>query len=197
LLVILSFLAFSQPQPTAPIPGTPGEGRLKIFVLQGNGAINNVKSGLSTAPVVEVRDLNDRPLEGVTVTFEVPASGPGAFFPQGKFSLTTRTDANGQAGATGFAANPQTGKFNIKVTATLGSDSTTVEIAQTNSNTLFAIDSRKKSGISKKTWWIIAGVAAAGLTVGLVLSTRGGGSTSNPGVTITANPGPIVIGGPK
>ena len=42
-------------------------GSLKIVVIEGEGALNNIRSRTATQPVVEVRDENDRPVEGAEV----------------------------------------------------------------------------------------------------------------------------------
>src|SRR5579872_7223133 len=92
-LVFPGWAAAQQPQqpPQAPPPpkSAPGPASqpavlpnsLKILVLEGNGAVNNVEQGLATAPVIEVRDRDDRPVEAATVVFRVLPSGPGGFFP--------------------------------------------------------------------------------------------------------------------
>jgi hypothetical protein len=200
----LVFPLFSQTPPKAESSRPPRNQTLKIFVLQGEGAINDIRTGASTFPVVEVRDKDDRPMEGATVTFELPSSGPSALFPNGKLTLTARTNSQGQAGATGFLANDFPGQFKIKVTASIGSQSGTVSITQTNSTKQFAMDTPKRKGISKK-WWIIAGIAVAGGVAGGLLATRGGStaaatttmSTAPAPVSIIVVPGPIAIGGPK
>ena len=51
--------------------------RLRIIVIQGEGAINNIAIGSGREPVVEVRDGEDRPLAGAKVTFTLPDTGPG------------------------------------------------------------------------------------------------------------------------
>jgi hypothetical protein len=195
----LLFPLFSQTQqPTGTTSQQRRNQSLKIFVLQGEGAINDIRTGASTAPVIEVRDQNDQPVEGATVTFELPSSGPSALLQNGKLNLTTRTNAQGQAGATGFIANDQTGQFKIKVAVSFGTQSAATVITQTNSTRQFALSSRKQKGISKK-WWILAGAVAAGAATGGVLATRGGSTAvvALPTATITPFPGPVVVGGPK
>ncbi len=56
---------------------------ITIQIVEGQGAINNVKRGAAFEPVVEVRDQQGTPLVGATVTFTLPAVGPSATFPDG------------------------------------------------------------------------------------------------------------------
>jgi hypothetical protein len=164
---------------------------LRIFVLEGHNAINSVEMGLATPPVVEVRDRDDRPVEAATVVFRLPANGPGGFFPDQQLSKTVLTNVQGQAMASGLIPNQSTGRFKIHVTATAGNRTVETDITQTNTGKQFA-----PSGIEtvhkKMTWWkwTIIGGAAAGLTIGIILATRGGSSPP----TITITPGPVTIG---
>src|SRR5450631_2683960 len=60
---------------------------LRIRVLEGENAINSISQGQSIPPVAEVRDQNDMPVEGATVVFTLPESGPGGSFPGGRASF--------------------------------------------------------------------------------------------------------------
>jgi hypothetical protein len=179
------------PQQPAMLPGS-----LKVLILEGQGAINSIGKELATPPVVEIRDLDDRPMEAATVVFRLPPTGPSGFFPGRQLSKTMMTTVQGQAIASGLVPNHITGRFKIHVTATAGARMGEADIVQTNTPNQFA--AAYESRHHKLTWWkwAIIGGAAAGATIGIILATRGGGSTpasSNPTVTIT--PGPITIGG--
>jgi hypothetical protein len=161
--------------------------------LEGNNAFNSIPLGRSVAPVVEVRDANEFPVEGATVIFTLPAAGPSGVFPGDRKSLTTRSDARGQATAA-FMATGAPGKFRIQVTATLGNRKGETSIDQTNTTNAYIGPTIAKKRWYKKwqTWAIIGAAAGAGTAVAL---TRGGGSSSSStGVTITSG-GPV-FGGP-
>jgi hypothetical protein len=177
-----------------PPPLPPAE-TLKIFVLEGQGAINNIRTRTFVPPIVEVRDINDRPVEGASVLFELPQAGPGGIFPGQQRSLTVKSNAQGQAVATGFQANDQPGRFNIKVTATYRNQAGRATIAQTNSERMFAVEEKPRTGWSWKRWLIIGGLAG-GATAGIMLATGNGGSAATPG-QITLIPGTVSIGGPR
>src|SRR5438477_4651849 len=58
------------PQAAASEPMLPGT--LKILILEGQNAINSTERGMATAPIVEVRNQDDRPVEAASVTFRLP-----------------------------------------------------------------------------------------------------------------------------
>ena len=170
----------------------PGGGQLTILVLRGDHVVNNTRSQIATAPVVEVRDSNQLPVEGATVTFQLPLSGPGGFFFGSQTTQTTKTNGRGQAAANNFGVNNQTGEFKIKVTATLGGATATTYVSQTNSATKYAAVAPPRA--HHITWWEVAIVAGAGAGIALGLLTRSSGSGSTPQpVTITT--GGITITG--
>ena len=179
----------AQPQvPLAPIPTVEN---LKVLVLEGQGSINNTTSHIGVQPVVEVRDENDRPVEGAKVIFRLPPSGPGGSFAGNSLTFNSSSNAQGQAGAMGFVPNGEQGRFDIHVTATYQNRIGEVTISQTNSLNTLAIlppTKPKKSIWRNKYLWIGVGAAVAvGVTLALVL----GNSNSTKAVTIT--PGAVTI----
>lgn len=171
----------------------PEGGGLKIVVLKGEGAVNNIKARTATPPVVEVRDVEDKPVAGVEVVFQLPAGGPGAVFNGWMRTQTARTDAQGQAEAQGMTPNDQAGRFNIKVTATQGKKTASVVVAQSN-----AVGSSAEARGSRKTLWIVLGVAAVAAIAGGVAATRGDSTAAAPTkVPITISPGPVTVAGPR
>src|SRR5689334_25149534 len=53
---------------------------LKVIVLQGQHSVNDTNHHIGVQPVIEVRDDNDLPVEGASVVFRLPPSGPGGMF---------------------------------------------------------------------------------------------------------------------
>lgn len=171
-----------------------GSSGLKIVVLKGEGAVNNIKARTATAPVVQVNDQNDKPIVGAEVVFQLPAAGPGAVFNGWMRTQTARTDAQGQAAAQGMTPNDEPGRFNIKVTATQGTRSTSLVVAQ--SNAVGGVNG--KQARSHKTLYTILGLAAVGAIAGGIAGTRGG-STAAPVQTtpISVTPGPVTVAAPR
>jgi len=192
----------SQGSAPAPAPAKPQES-LKVFVLEGQGAVNFIPDQRAHTPVVEVRDENDMPVEGASVVFELPESGPGGQFPGGGRSMTVKTVPGGQAAAP-FTVNQQAGPFQIKVTATIGDKIGRAVISQTNSLTppLPAQNQKKKSRwLTTRKLVLLSSAAAAAILVA-VLVTRDSGSSkpasaSAPPPTIIISPGSPTFGGPR
>jgi hypothetical protein len=165
--------------------------RLRIIPLEVNNAVNYIPLLTATPPVVEVRDENERPLEGAAVTFRLPASGPGANFGETKTTQTGVTDARGQVGVTGYTLNKQPGRFVIEVTATHEGRTGRLLMTQTNSAEKLPPEVAGNRG-SGKLKWILLGVAAgAGASLGIYFGTRGNTAP------ISVGTGPVVIGGPR
>src|SRR5579863_1959384 len=67
----------------------------RIEIVEGDGAINNIRLHRAKEPVVRVVDSDGQPLPNVAVTFQVPATGAGGVFGDGHPSLSVMTDASG------------------------------------------------------------------------------------------------------
>jgi hypothetical protein len=175
--------------------------KLRVLVLEGEHGLNDTERGLPALTVVEVRDENDRPIENADVIFRLPPSGPGGSFPGQKFSRTVRTNAQGQAGATGITPNHELGDFAITVTATYGTLMGRATIHQTNEARVNTVSGTRVNGGFLSKWgkwkWIVAAGLAGGAVVGIVLATGGGSSSSSTPTTVIISPGPIVIGVPQ
>ena len=190
----------SQPgQLASPLPAVQG---LKIVALAGKGEMNDLERHIMAPLVVEVLDQNERPVEGAEVVFRFPINGPGATFPGGKSSQTTRTNGQGQAAAMNWTANNQVGAFDVHVTATYGNQLGEATVSMSNVNRI--VEEGKK--VQKNGgWWsprwvkiaILGGTVA--LAAGVVLATHGSSSSSTytgTTPTITITPGPPTVGGP-
>jgi hypothetical protein len=157
---------------------------LKIIVIEGDNAVNNIRRGVTTKPVVEVRDKNDRPVAGVILTFSAPRSGAGGVFPGGADFLTIATDANGRASAT-FQPNTVAGEFVITVTASYQGQTGRTTIKQKNVTPPAA-------GVSGKTIGILAAVGVAAAVGAAVTLAGGNGGSSTPTPTPTPTAAPTV-----
>lgn len=103
---------------------------LRIVVIEGEGAVNIIQQRTAVAPVVEVRDQNNLPVGGVTVTFTIQG-GKTAAFAGGSQTLTVTTNAAGRAIAA--AVNPlSSGTVQIQAAAVLQGQTVTATITQTN-----------------------------------------------------------------
>lgn len=167
-------------------------GPLKLTTLVGADAINDVRGGRAETPVIEVRDANDLPVENATVTFELPASGPGGEFRNGAKSFRTHTNLQGQAQAP-YTMNTELGEFAIQVTAEFGDRATQGTITQRHIDGSPEEFMRKRDKRWYKSWafWTVVGGAAAGAAVAIAVTGDGGNSS------VVFTPGPPSVGGPQ
>ena len=177
---------------TAPPAGAAraeaGGAPLSIFVLEGKNVVNSISLLRSVTPVVEVRDQNDFPVEGATVVFTLPATGPGGTFAAGGNTFTTRSDARGQATAPAFTPRGA-GKFDIVVAANAGNRHGETVVTQTNSTGSYAgAPIPPRPWYKKKLVWVVVGGAAAAVVV--VVALRSSSSNSS---TVVITPGPPVF----
>lgn len=163
---------------------------IHVVVLEGDGAINNIRSSHAKGPVVRVEDASNRGIPGAVVTFLAPSDGAGAVFGDAGTSLTLTTDDRGEAVARGLRPNRNAGTFQIRVSASEHGRTATALIAQTNVDPGSHTSSRKIALLAA-----LGGVAA----VGAALAFHGGKSGSPApvpsGTTVIA--GNPTIGGPQ
>lgn len=170
------------PGQTAPA-GQPT--KLNINVVEGAGAVNNVRTRAAREFTVEVDDQDDHPVAGAVVTFYAPNEGPGGAFAGDTQLLTVVTDKDGRAVATSYRPNSTVGDYNIQVTATLGDQTATATISQ--SNRALAVAAAKKS--NKRILILVAVAAAVAVGAGVGLAGHGGSSSSSSSSTPTATLG--------
>jgi hypothetical protein len=159
--------------------------KLQVVIIEGQGAINNIKQKTNVEPVVEVQDENRKPVPGAAVVFFLPSQGPGGMFANGSRTLTATTDHDGRAIARGIQFT-QTGQFEIRVTASYQGETASAVITQNNIAGISASGGGRS--ISTKAIIIVA-LIAGGIAGGILAAEHaGGGSSSSSG-----GPAPIVI----
>jgi hypothetical protein len=143
---------------------------LKISVVEGQNATNNVTTKASAPIAVQVADESGKPVKGAEVVFQAPSSGPGGTF-QDVLTYTARTNEAGRAATSGFVPNDQTGSFKVGVSASTKDGKATAEVTQSNVR-----DKAKTADVSsgKSNWKKYAlAVAGAAAIIGIVAATRG------------------------
>jgi hypothetical protein len=191
----LSYLLILQILPARISAQEAGSGPLNLVIVEGDGAINNIRQRTAREPIVQVEDANHKPIAGAAVVFLLPDQGASGTFANGSHMLTVTTDAQGRAVGRGFHPNNVQGKLQIRVSASYQGKAATATISQTNT-IAGAAAGAVAAGVSVKliTILAIAGAAAAG---GAIAATRGGGGspvTTTPPTTIT--PGAGTVGAP-
>jgi hypothetical protein len=167
---------------------------LQIVIVEGQGAINNVKQRVNREPIVQVEDENHKPVAGAAVIFFLPNQGPGGTFANGSTSLTTTTNAQGQAVARGIRFNNQAGAMEIRVAASFAGQTASAIITQTNVLGA-AASGGSVGGMSLTTKLLIIGAVVGGaVAAGVIVANRGSSTTATPTTTIT--PGTVSVGAP-
>ncbi len=175
--------------------------KLFITVLEGEGALNNIRERDAREPVVQVTDENHKPVSGALVLFLIHdgGHGAGATFDGGQ-TFTATTGPDGIARTSGLQVGRNPGSYTIAVSASLGAVvAEQVIIHQSNVITALNSGASGTSGTSvtaggsttastvathgilhmSKTVAIVAGSAVvAGVVAGVVVATHGSSSTT-------------------
>lgn len=189
--VVASALIVALSMPFTPLATAQDGAKLNLVIVEGEGAVNNVRQRVSREPIVQVEDENHKPIAGVAVVFSLPNQGASAVFPNGSHTLTTITDSQGRAVARGLKPNKVDGQYKIHVTASKDGKTANTDINQTNA----IVAAAAATGISAKLITILA-IAGAGVAGGVIAATRGGGSTPAPSPNVIT-PGSPTVGGPR
>jgi len=174
IVALLLCVVVAQSQTTIP----------RIEVLEGDGAINNIRLHRAKEPVVRVEDQDGKPIPNVAVSFLLPDKGPGGSFADGQAVSTVMTDDKGLAVGRGLRPNGSAGQFSIRVTVSFQGQAATANIMQTNAEPAQGKNSSKTLLIVA----LIGGAAAAGAGVAL-------GHKSSSSVTNTPPPGAVITPG--
>jgi len=203
--ILSCFLILNFPSPAWALPNAQAQSarQLKIVILEGEGAINNIRQRTAREPIVQVQDENDRPVAGAVVTFALPDRGASGVFANDATSMSVITDSQGRAVAEGLRPNSVTGEMQIRVTASSQGQTASAVITQTNSMIAGTIAGGAGGGSGKLiTILAIAGGAVAG---GVVAASRLGGNNGrtpvspgpSPGAPTTIAAGTPTIGPPR
>ena len=143
---------------------------LTIRVAEGEGAAYPIGSRATRGVTVLVTDETGQPVEGATVSFTLPAAGPGGVFSTGGRTEIAATHADGRAAVWGMQWNRTGGPFEIRITAVKGQARAGLTSSQSLSNASEARDAGagKIPAVlsSHKLLWIsliLAGAAAVGV----------------------------------
>jgi hypothetical protein len=159
-----------------------GQQALRVVVLEGEGN-KNVTQQISPRPlVVRVESANNGPVEGATVTFTAPSTGPSGDFANDSRSIRVLTGPDGVASPGLYHPSAVQGRYSIQVRAEYQGATTTAAIAQTNVS----------EGGHKKLIAILAIAGAAG-AAGLVAHNK----NNSPSTPATITFGGTAVGAPR
>jgi hypothetical protein len=190
-VLFCAMLAQSIPMQGQESPPTAA-GKIQIVIIEGEGAINNVRQRVAREPIVQVEDENRRPVAGAAVTFLLPNQGASASFANGSQSLTITTDAQGRAVARGLRPNNVNGQYEIRVNASSEGRTASTTIHQTNALAAAVA----AGGLSAKLIAILA-IAGGAAAAGAIIATRGGNGGGGGATPTVIVPGSPTVGGPQ
>lgn len=156
------------------------QSQLRIVVLEGEGAVNIIQQKTAVRALVEVRDQNNLPVPGASVTFAV--TGKGGATVAGSQTVTVATNAAGQASLTGMTP-ASSGGLQISVNASFNGLSAATTITQTV--VLTAAAAAAASGAAAAG----TGAAGGGLSTGAIVGIVGGVAAVGGGIAAAGGGG--------
>jgi hypothetical protein len=162
---------------------------IHIDILEGEGALNNIRQRDAREPAVQVTDENHKPVAGAIILFTVHTgpNGAGATFGGQSVTFSATTGSDGIARASSLQLGKSPGSYTIEVSATVGTLVASAIIHQ--SNVIGALSSTSPNvsnsaavhhtvlGMSKTVAITVASVAIVGVVVGVVQATKNSGTS--------------------
>ncbi len=183
LAVLLAWL-MAAPLPAQTPAGTGEPNQINILILEGEGAINNVRQRVAREAMVQVEDENHKPIAGAAVTFFLPGDGASGVFANGARSITILSDEQGKVAVRGMQMNKVAGKVQIRVQANYKGRTSNATISQTNVIVGGAVVGGAVSG--KLLAWLLIGAAGAAAGGFAIANSGGGGAKSTPTAVVSA-----------
>jgi hypothetical protein len=189
ILAVCCFFLATLSSPSRAQAPTPAPQHLVITILDGEGALNDIRQRTAREPIVQVEDENHRPIAGAAVLFTLPDSGPSGSFADGAQTFSTVTDSTGRAVARGLRPNTISGNYSMQVKVNYNGSTAETTIHQQNVANESSVSQHAAHSAALRNVLLVVGAAAIGGTIAALLGQNGGSST-----TITA--GPPSVGAP-
>lgn len=204
----LRTLPFYSPLPAleTALPNAPGQTTnvhgLSIQIIDGEGAINNIRGRTAREIIVQVEDRNHNRVPGAVVILTSPTGGPSGTFAGESHLATLVTNNEGRAVLRGFRPNHSAGKFEIHVTASVNGQVASAVITQTNQLLAAGAAAGGAAGGTATATGLSAGAIAgivggvAGAITGITLGVFHAQKGSNPTLSIGVGAG-LSVGPPR
>jgi len=175
--------------PLEAAPATEGDPAiLQIRVVEGEGASYPIGSRATRGITVQITDETGRPVEGVTVSFSLPSTGPSGLFATGATSEIASTRADGRAGVWGMQWNQNAGAFEIRITAVKGQARAGMVCSQYLSDAPSPRKASSRIGPGGRKWLWIALAVAGGAGTALATAGLAGKPAANASATQIGTP---------
>lgn len=177
--------SLGQSPPPAPAPQEIAV--LQLKVIEGEGVVHTAGVRTGAAFTVQVSDETGRPVEGVTVSFRMPAEGATGVFESGLPTEVLVTGADGKASVWGVRWNKITGPVRVRITAVKGDVRAGIfssqYVAEPQAAAKQTEANRPTTSKARNRWLAIAVIAAGAAAGGLVLGVSGKAQTSAQGIS--------------
>ena len=185
-------------------PPAPGAAAiLQIRVVDGDGTMYGVGSRATRGLTVEVTDENGKPVEGASVSFQLPETGATGVFNSGSRTEIATTRADGRAVVWGMRWNRTPGTMEVRITAVKDQVRAGTVATQYLSETQTPLPGADGAAFvahrSHKWLYIglaVAGAAGAGLAFSRAHSSTAGSATPTTTPLSIGTPS-VIIGGPQ
>ncbi len=172
---------------------------LHIKVVEGEGTVYGPGSRATRGITIEITDETGRPLQGASVSFQLPGEGASGEFMNGNRTEIATTQVDGRATVWGMRWNKVPGTVTVRITAAkdgvrAGTTSTQYINAAATRATGPGISHRGRSKVLFIALAIVAGAAGAGIAAGSMGSAKT--TTSSPTQTTTIGTPTVIIGAP-
>jgi hypothetical protein len=172
---------------------------LQLKVTEGEGSVYAVGARATRGLTVQVTDQAGKPVEGASVSFRLPESGPAGTFASGSKTEIVTTGADGRAGVWGMQWNRTAGALEVRVTALKGQARAGTTCSVYLSDSPEARASTARVGPKGHRWlWIalaVGGAAAAAVAVTAVAGKPTTAVSSAPAGFSISSPS-IILGHP-
>ena len=170
-----------------------GAESLRIVIMEGDGAINNIRLQRAKEPIIMVETESGEPVAGAIVHFSAPTEGPGATFINGSSTSMAVTESDGLATTHGLRPNKVVGQFQIRVTASYAGSTASGTITQTNAEPA-------AGGWNSSKKILILAIVGGAVAGGAALAAKGGSGVKNGAVPAPSGtvimPGAPAFGAP-
>jgi hypothetical protein len=188
-ITLSCLIAFQMVVPPAHAQALPTE--LNLVVVEGEGAVNNVRQRTAREPIVRVEDENHKPIAGAAVVFTLPTEGATGEFSNGAKTLMIVTDSQGQAKAAGLKLNQTNGKLPIHVSVSYRGLTARTIVNQVNEGGVAG--ATRSSGGHGVLIGVLIAVGAAAAAGGIYFATHQNNNQTPTTPTPPAGPTPIGI----
>jgi hypothetical protein len=154
---------------------------LQIRIEEGDGLTYPLGSRATRGVTIVVTDDAGNPVEGASVTFGLPETGPSGVFSSGSKTELLTTHADGRASVWGMRWDRQAGSFSIRVTASKGAARAGTVVSQ---HLAEAPGPTASVGSPSHRWLWIALAAAGAAGVGVAVALKGGSSSGSCSSTV-------------